>query len=105
MGMGATALCILPYSVCNGGGHVSKLGPWGVSCVFLLHDHARRLRLKMFCSDVLSLDLLRSFNGHFKPLVYPGGGFASKIAALRFENPNGHHTTALASEVKRLPNL
>jgi hypothetical protein len=32
---------------------------------------------------------------HFKPLVDPGGRFASKITTQRFQKGNGHCTTVL----------
>jgi hypothetical protein len=44
------------------------------------YNHARRLRLK----KLLYIELSRSSNGYFKPLLDPGGGFTSETAARRF---------------------
>jgi hypothetical protein len=45
------------------------------------------------------LQLSRSSNGDFKPLLDPGGGFTSETAARRSQKQNGRYVTA--SEVKR----
>jgi hypothetical protein len=41
------------------------------------YNQAHRLRLE----KLLYIELSRSPNGHFKPLLDPGGGFISKTAA------------------------
>jgi hypothetical protein len=45
--------------------------------MFLLYNHARRLRLE----KLLYLELPRRFNGFLKALLDPGGRFASETAA------------------------
>ena len=46
------------------------------------YNPAHRLRLE----KLLYLELSRSSNGFFKPLLDPGGGFTSETAARRFQN-------------------
>jgi hypothetical protein len=46
------------------------------------YNHARRLRLE----KLLYIELSRSSNGFFKPLLDAGGGFTSETAARRFQN-------------------
>ena len=46
------------------------------------YNHAHRLRLE----KLLYLELSRSSNGFFKPLLDPGGGFTSENAERRFQN-------------------
>ena len=67
--------------------------------MFLLYDynHARRLRLE---NILRHLEPPRSPNGHFKPLLGPGGGFASETTAWRFQKQNGRYIFFL--EAKRL---
>jgi hypothetical protein len=45
------------------------------------YNHAHRLRLE----KLLYLELSRSPNGFFEPLLDPGGGFTSETAARRFQ--------------------
>jgi hypothetical protein len=66
--------------------------------MFLYCNHARRLRLEKLL--YLHIELSRSSNGYFKPLLDPGGGFNSENAARRFQKRNGRYETV--SEVKRL---
>jgi hypothetical protein len=67
--------------------------------VFYTHvyNHARRLRLKKLSCLELSLEVTTEF---FEPLLDPGGGFASKTAAGRFQKRNGLFVTT--SKVMRL---
>jgi hypothetical protein len=51
-----------------------KLAP-GVFYTYF-YNHVRRLRLE----KLLYIELSRSPNGYFKPLLGPGGGFTSEIA-------------------------
>jgi hypothetical protein len=64
--------------------------------VSITTHHARRLHLE----KLLHVGLSRSSNGHFKPLLDPGGGFTSETVALQFQKRNGRCVTV--SEVKRL---
>jgi hypothetical protein len=43
------------------------------------YNHARHLRLE----NLLYLELSRSSNGFFKPLLEPGGGFKSETAVTK----------------------
>jgi hypothetical protein len=43
------------------------------------YNHAHRLRLE----KLLYLELSRSPNGYFKPLLEPGGGFRSEMAVTK----------------------
>ena len=54
-----------------------------------LYNHAHRLRLE----NLLYVELSRSSNGYFQPLLDPGGGFRSETAVTRY---------ITVSEVKRL---
>jgi hypothetical protein len=65
----------------------------GVFCT-CFYNLARRLRLEKLL--LLHLELSRSSIGYFKPLLDPGGGFASETA----ENWNGRYVNFL--EAKRL---
>jgi hypothetical protein len=49
---------------------------------------------------LLHVELSRSSNGYFKPLLDPVGGFIFETAARRFQKRNGRYETV--SEVKRL---
>ena len=65
--------------------HISSRLSSGPPGAFYAHfyNHARRLRLE----KLLHVELPRSPRGNFKPLLGPGGGFASeKTAARRFQN-------------------
>ena len=44
------------------------------------YNHAHRPRLE----KLLQIELSRSSNGYFKPLLHPGGGFTSETAERRF---------------------
>jgi hypothetical protein len=46
------------------------------------YNHAHRLGLE----KLLYIELSRSSNGYFKPLLDPGGGFISETAVRRFQN-------------------
>ena len=61
-----------------------KFDPLGVLYIFILYNHAHRPRLE----KLLYREPSRSSNGHFKPLLDPGGGFTSETVSF--------------SEVKRL---
>jgi hypothetical protein len=56
--------------------------------VFYTHfySHNRRLRLK----KLLYIEFSRSSNGYFKPLLGPGGRFASETAARQFQKRSGY---------------
>jgi hypothetical protein len=58
-----------------------QVGPLGYF-IYIFCNYAHRLRLK----KLLYIELYRSSNGHFKPLLDPGGGFTSEAAARRFQN-------------------
>jgi hypothetical protein len=53
----------------------------GVFHARFFYNHAHRPRL----DKLLYLELSRSSNGNFKLLLDPGGSFASKTAARRFQ--------------------
>jgi hypothetical protein len=59
--------------------HFDSRGTIGVFYTFF-YNHAHRPRLE----KLLYLELSRSPNGFFKPLLDPGGGFNSKTAEQRF---------------------
>jgi hypothetical protein len=54
-----------------------QVRPWGIYTYF--YNHAHRLRLE----KLLYKELSRSSNGHFKPLLDPGGGFRSETAVTK----------------------
>jgi hypothetical protein len=53
------------------------------------YNHAHRPRLE----KLLYIGLYKSSNGYFRPLLDPGGGFASETAARRFQKLNGRYET------------
>jgi hypothetical protein len=53
------------------------------------YNHAHRLLL----AKLLYIELSRSFNRYFKPLLDPGGGFTSEAAARRFQKQNVRYVT------------
>jgi hypothetical protein len=57
-------------------------GPPGFFCTYF-YNHAHRLCLENY---ILHIELPRSSNGYFKPLLDPGGGFTSETAARWFQN-------------------
>ena len=61
------------------------------------YNHAHRPRLEKL--QVLHIELSRSPNGFFKPLLDPGDDFTSETAERRFQKRNGRCT--VVSEVKR----
>ena len=58
--------------------HVHSSGTPGVFYTYF-YNHAHRLRLE----KLLYLELPRSSNGFFKPLLDPGGGFRSETAVTK----------------------
>jgi hypothetical protein len=50
--------------------------------------------LKSYKYDIY-LELSRSSNGYFKPLLDPGGGFNSETAAWQFQKQDGRYFTNL----------
>jgi hypothetical protein len=83
---------IKPFPLANGHGsyctyyisHGHSSSTPGVFCTYF-YNHAHRLRLE----TLLYLELSRSSNGFFKPLLDPGGGFNSETAERRFQKWNG----------------
>ena len=63
-------------------------------------DHAHRLRLE----KLLCLELSRSFNGHFKPLLNPGGSSTSENTTRQFQKRNGRYETVSAVERSKICN-
>jgi hypothetical protein len=58
-----------------------QVRPWGILYMLLRYDHPSSLRLE----KVSCIEISRSSNGYFKPLLNQSGGFASEIAARRFQ--------------------
>jgi hypothetical protein len=83
----------LQFNLAHVNGVYSRYTP-GVFYTYF-YNHAHRLRLE----KLLSIELSRSSNGFFKPLLDPGGGFTSETAARRFQKLNGRYRAV--SEVKR----
>ena len=65
---------------------------------FYNHAHTHRLCLE----KLLCVELSRSPNGFFKPLLDPDGRFASETAARRFQKRNGLYVTVTVSDMNRL---
>jgi hypothetical protein len=65
--------------VCIESGYISGVLSSSTTGVFYtcFYNHAHRLRLE----KLLHVELSRSPNGCFKPLLDPGGGFTSETAA------------------------
>jgi hypothetical protein len=65
------------------GCHVSPFHSRGTPGLFYtcFYNHAHRLRLE----KQLYIELSRSSDGFFKPLLDAGGGFTSETAARRFQ--------------------
>ena len=61
--------------------HVSDVDTSSTPQLFytFFYNHAHRLRLE----KLLYMELSRSSNGFFKPLLDPGGGFRSETAVTR----------------------
>ena len=64
--------------------HISGFHSSSTPGVFFTYsyNHAHRLRLE----KLFYIELSRTSNGYFKPLLDPGGGFTSETAAQRFQN-------------------
>ena len=64
------------------------------------YNHARRLRLE----KLFYVELSRSYNGNFKPLLDPGGVFTSETTARRFQKWNGRYVTVSEVELLQINN-
>jgi hypothetical protein len=78
-----TALLIpvwLWYGALYDASDVNSSSTPGAFCTYF-YNHAHCPRL----GELLYIELSKSFNGYFKPLLNPGGDFTSETAARRFQ--------------------